>query len=82
VTSEQTALVMARMSQQHRYEIAKLEALVIRYREFIEDHGLTAPDDSGAEALRRFRVVFEIAGLWDPLQHPELLADWTKEKVA
>ena len=75
--------VVAWLTQAHRYEMSKLHALVIRYREFIEDNGLTPPDESGHEALMRFRHVFEKAGHLDELQHPELLAPWwDKEKAA
>lgn len=80
--SELQSLIFARLTQAHRVELAECRALVVRYREFIEDHGLTPPDDTGAEALARFRVMFERFGLDDPDQHNELLADWTKEKVA
>jgi len=73
---------VAWLNTAHRVEMSKLHALVIRYREFIEDNGLTPPDDTGHEALTRFRHVFEKAGHLDELQHPELLADWWVKKAA
>lgn len=74
---EMQAIVLARLTQEHRHELAKLTALLVRYREVIEDAGLVPPDETGAEALARFRFAFEAAGLSDTMQHPELLADWS-----
>lgn len=76
ICDRDTLEVVAWLAEAHRIELSKLHALVIRYREFIEDNGLDPPDDSGQEALERFRHVFEKAGHLDELQHPELLADW------
>lgn len=70
------ARILAAMTQQHRQELAQTRALLIRYREHIEAHGLIPPDDTGQEALERFRHAFKVAGLNDTMQHPELLADW------
>jgi hypothetical protein len=68
--------MLAALEEQHRRELAQARALQVRYREFIEKHGLRPPDDTGAEALRRYRAAFEAAGVEDPLQHPELVQDW------
>lgn len=70
------ALVLASLTQAHRLELAELRALLILYRDHMEAHGVTPPDDTGSEALARFRHVFEKAGHLDELQHNELLADW------
>lgn len=75
------ARVLGALTHLHREEQARLAALVVRYREFIEDHGLEPPDDSGAEALARFRHVFRLAGLNDDLQHNELVANWPSTRA-
>lgn len=69
-------VILARLTQDHRDELARVRAKLVLYRRFIEDHGLTPPDATGAEALERFRHAFEVAGLDDDWQHPELIADW------
>lgn len=79
------AAILAALRHEHRVELAQVRALVVRYREFIVAHGLTPPDDTGQEALERFRAAFVAAGFDDPLQHPELFADWSRhvtQKVA
>lgn len=75
------ALAFARLTQQHRQELAEARALLVRYRYFIEEHGLEPPDDTGAEALQRFRHAFHMAGMYDSMQHPELLDDWVFRQV-
>ena len=74
---DQMAVAFARLTQAHRQELAEARALLVRYRYFIEEHGLEPPDDSGAEALRRFRHAFHMAGASDSMQHSELLDDWS-----
>lgn len=69
--------LIAAARHEHRVELAEVRALQVRYREFIVAHGLTPPDDTGQEALERFRGAFIAAGFDDPLQHPELFADWS-----
>lgn len=76
------ARVLDALSQAHREQLAQAAALLVLYREFIEDHGLEPPTQDGREALERFRNAFRVAGYADTLQHPELVADWTKEEVA
>lgn len=71
--------ILAALRLEHRIELAQVRALQVRYREFIVAHGLTPPDDTGQEALERFRAAFVAAGFDDPLQHPELFADWSKD---
>jgi hypothetical protein len=68
--------ILSSLSQAHRQELAHARALLLRYREALEDAGLKPPTEDGAEALARFRHAFQIAGLRDDHQHNELLADW------
>lgn len=70
--------VLAALTEAHRIELAQVRAQNVMLRKFIEDNGLQPPDETGREALQRFRAAFQAAGLDDPLQHPELLADWRK----
>lgn len=74
--TEDLGLILARLTQDHREELARAHAQLVFYRKFIEDNGLIPPDPTGEEALMRFRHVFEIAGFEDDWQHPELMADW------
>lgn len=77
--TEREARILAATAQAWRHELAKARALNVQYRDLLERAGIDPPaDPSGEEALRRFRLVFETAGLADPGQHPELLADWER----
>lgn len=66
------AYVIARLTEDHRHDLAKREAIIVTLREFIEAHGLTPPTPDGEAALARFRAAFNLD---DPNQHPELLAE-------
>lgn len=66
-----SARVLSALSQHHREEIAQLRALLVRWREHMEQHGLQPPDDTGAEALLRFQAALKAAGVNDPLQYHE-----------
>jgi hypothetical protein len=56
----------------HRLELARAEALLLLYRDRLEDAGISVPDTTGEEALERFRFAFLQAGLNDSMMHNEL----------
>lgn len=66
--------ILAALTYAHRQELSEAHALIVRYRYVLEEHGITPPDDTGKEALDRFRHAFQMAGMYDSMQHPELLA--------
>jgi len=66
-------VIVEALATEHRRELAEAHALVIRYRYVLEEHGIEPPDDTGREALERFRHAFQMAGMYDSMQHPELL---------
>lgn len=69
--------ILEGLTAQHRRELGELRALCVTYRALLEDAGVDCPDDShAAEALRRYRRLFEVAGYDDPEQHRELTAPW------
>lgn len=70
-------LIVQGLLSDARHELGRLRALLIVYRALLEDAGIEAPDDTqGAEALRRYRRLFEQHGHDDDEQHNELLANW------
>lgn len=63
-----------------RLEVSGLRALCIVYRALLEAAGIDAPEDSeSAEALRRYRALYERFGLVDQEQHNELISKWWGE---
>lgn len=78
-STERDALVFSAVMLERRLEVSELRALCVVYRAMLEEAGIEPPqDEHGAEALRRYRAVFEAAGYTgDPQQHSELIANWS-----
>lgn len=53
-----------RFQELHRYELADMQARLIRYRALLDEHGIEPPDDSGKvglQELRKCRQMMEAA---------------------
>jgi hypothetical protein len=49
------AATLEAVEHEHRVELAKLRMLLVRYRQVMEEHGITPPDVEGEELLRMWR---------------------------
>ena len=46
---------LERLYHEHRLELARKDATILRYRALLEEHGITPPDDEGADILDMWR---------------------------
>ena len=82
VSLEVYAHAIMALETERRVSESELVAEIVMLRALLDEAGVTIPITTGAECLRRIRVLFLAAGFDDPEQHSELTAEWWMHKEA